>query len=308
MDMFFYHELRRGCREIDLDIRDEQKIGKVIEACERVIHFSELARKEGLLILEEEAEQLDAEDRTQAFLAAQISQILDGTDPKLIEEMGMNQIVVNHACNYDCLIFLLYHKGTLLIQQGINPRLTESYLLSLIPDFIAAKVRKRSKELHLQREKERKEELERLCEDNEKMNKSDYSIVNQTAVTLLELSNKEIQRILRETESTDWTIAMTVLPGKARKRIFDNLSQRLGVLIAEDMELIGVIRRKDAEAVCVKIMKKVIALSVSGEIASHDFSLLQLVIDLYETAQKENQKLRNQYKELYRLLEQIYQT
>ena len=306
MNTFFINELRRCCDEIKKAGEDLEKVQEVMKAYERVIHFSKLARREGLLALEEAAENLDFSDKTQAFLGYGISLIVDGTEPELVEEMGINQIAIKNASDYECLIFLLYHKAVLLIQSGVNPRIMEQYLMSLVPDFISEKMKIKNNDALQKKEEKKKDKIALLCKDDVEIDKKDHSIVNQTTLTLLELSDMEIQRLLRETENVDLLYLMKVLPGNGRKRIFDNLSERLGVMIAEEMDFIGSIRMKDGEAVCVNVMKKVIALEVSGEIRTHDFSILQLVIDMYDSAQKENQELRKKYKELHEMLERIY--
>ena len=65
---------------------------------------------------------------------------------------------------------------------------------------------------------------------------------------------------------------------------------------------------KDVEEACVTIMKTVIKLEERGEIVSHDFAILKVVIDMYETAQKENNELKEKYKELHEMIDQIYQS
>jgi len=39
-----------------------------------------------------------------------------------------------------------------------------------------------------------------------------------------------------------------------------------------------------------------------------DFAILKVVIDMYETAQKENNELKEKYKELHEMIDQIYQS
>ena len=127
-------------------------------------------------------------------------------------------------------------------------------------------------------------------------------------MTLLELSAQEMQRFLRDIDNTDLTLAMKGLPGKARAWIFDNVSNRLGIMLAEDMKYMGPVRMKDVEEVCVNIMKIVIKLEDRGEIMPRDFAILKVVIDMYETAQKQNKELKERYKELHKIIEQIYQS
>ena len=54
-----------------------------------------------------------------------------------------------------------------------------------------------------------------------------------------------IQMILRDVDNCDLAIAMKGLSGKSRERIFNNLSERLAVMIAEDLDYMGPVRVKD---------------------------------------------------------------
>lgn len=186
----------------------------------------------------------------------------------------------------------------------------EEFLLSMLPCPVRSDVAderdKIRKEIENKKVKKREEQILLLCKDKEPLDLKEHSMINQTVIILLELSDKEIQRLLRDTDSQELAVGMKVLPGKARAKIFRNLSKRLGELIAEDMEYMGPVRRKDGESACAKMMKRVIALEHRAEICPHDFSLLQLILDMYDSAEKENKELREKYRDLYRMLEQIY--
>ena len=140
-------------------------------------------------------------------------------------------------------------------------------------------------------------------------NEKDHSIVNQTAMTLIKLSDREMQRLLHDLDNNDSIIAMKGLPGKARARIFDNVSTNLRILFTKDMEYMGPVRMKDVEEACVVILKTVIKLEEQAEIAgfaSQDLAILKVVIDMYETGQKEDNELKEKYKELHEMIDRIY--
>ena len=301
MNNTFYNELRRCCNEMYSDRENSEKISKVIEAYDRAILFSDIARKEGLLALEEASEGLDLNDVTQEFLLQSIMLVVDGTDPELVAEIGMNRIVANSFSSFEGFVVLMYYKAALMIQSGVNPRVIEEYLKSLMPDFVRKVLSQKDCEKELTK-------ASKEIEDDKEINEKDHSIVNQTAMTLMELSDREMQRLLRDTDNIDSIMVMKGLPGKARTRIFDNVSNRLGIMLAKDMLYMGPVRMKDVEEACVTIMKTVIKLEERGEIVSHDFAILKVVIDMYETAQKENNELKEKYKELHEMIDQIYQS
>ena len=262
MNNTFYNELRRCCNEMYSDRENSEKISKVIEAYDRAIFFSDIARKEGLLALEEASEGLDLNDVTQEFLLQSIMLVVDGTDPELVAEIGMNRIVANGFSSFEGLVVLMYYKAALMIQSGVNPRVIEEYLKSLMPDFVRKVLSQKDCEKELTKASKEieddKELILSLCKDDKEINEKDHSIVNQTAMTLMELSDREMQRLLRDTDNIDSIMVMKGLPGKARARIFDNVSNRLGIMLAKDMLYMGPVRMKDVEEACVTIMKTVI--------------------------------------------------
>ena len=58
--------------------------------------------------------------------------VVDGTDPELVAEIGMNRIVANGFSSFEGLVALMYYKAALMIQSGVNPCVIEEYLKSLI--------------------------------------------------------------------------------------------------------------------------------------------------------------------------------
>lgn len=312
MNNIFYNELRRCCNEMYGDRDNSEKISKVNEAYDRAILFSNTARKEGLLALEEASKGLDLDDVTQEFLFQSIMLVVDGTDPELVAESGMNKIIANGFSSFEGLVVLMYYKAALMIQSGVNPRIIKEYLQSLMPDFVRQALSQKIREGELAKASKEieddKEWMLSLCKDDREINEKDHSLVNQTAMTLMELSDREMQSLLRDTDNNELIMAMKGLPGKARSRIFDNVSTNLGILLAKDLVYMGPVRMKDVEKACVTMMKTVIKLEERGEIVSHDFAIMKVVIDMYETAQKENNELKERYKELHEMIDQIYQS
>ena len=310
MNYIFMNELKNKCSEIAADSENSAGIDKVIEAYDRVMQLQNLARKEGLLALEAAIEPLDMNDQTQAYLFKMITMVVDGTDPELLAEIGINTCISRGLTSYDGLIMLMYYRGACMIQCGENPRVIEWYLKSLLPDTSLTKLEKKACEGALSyalKEAEDDESLLRyMTEDGKEIDEKDHSITGQTAQTLCMLSDIDMQRLLRDTDNFDLVIAMKGLPGVTRKHVFKNMSRRLAVMIAQDMEAAGPVRMKDVEEACVKIMKRIIRLENIGEIQPYDLSMLQLVIDMYDSAEQENRMLKDKYRELKKMLDRIY--
>lgn len=310
MDTVFYQQLERICSEISGDTGNTTMIAKVANAYELLLSLLNTARQEGLLALEEAGESLDTAETTQCFLQRQIMLIVDGTDPQYVARIGMNSIVCNKFSSYEGLIILMYYKATCMIQCGEHPYMVQAFLLSMLPAFIQQAVQERKEENVLSKvsskEEEGKKMISDLCKDEREVDSKDLSIINQTSLTILALSDRELQRLLREIENNSLTLAMKGFPGNVRKRIFDNVSGRLGTLLAEDMMYMGPVRRKDVEECCFAILKTTISLEEQGELANHDFTITKVVVRLYENAKRENRELQDKYKELKELIDQIY--
>lgn len=307
MNTIFYNELQEKCREIQKDRNHTAMIMKVLDAYDRVMAFQKVAKKEGLLALEEACENLDSSDNTQAYFQRLIILVLDGMEPKMLQEIGMNMMIANGYTSYDGLICLMYYKTGMMIQSGENPFIIKQFMKSMLPEFILYALEKRESEAAFSKNQEEELALVKsLCENEKEMNKKEFSIINQTTMMLLVLSDKEMQRLLREIENSDVVVAMKGLPGKARACFFDNFSQRLGCMIANDIVNMGPVRLHDVEEACVTIMKTAILLEDKGELGSHDFTTMKIVIDMYESAQKENQELKETYKDLKELVDKIY--
>lgn len=310
MNTLFYRELQRVCDEILRDKDNTTMRDKVICAYERALSFTEIARREGLLALEEASEELYTTDSTEFFLRQQVLLIVDGTDPQLVAQIGMNRIVSNGYSSYEGLIVLMYYKAASMIQCGEHPYVMQAFLLSMLPAFIQQALQERKEEnvpsKVSAKEEKGKKLISDLCKEEKEIDDKDLSVINQTSLTIRALSDRELQRLLREIENNSLTLAMKGFPGNVRKRIFDNVSGRLGILLAEDMMYMGPVRRKDVEECCSAILKTTISLEEQGELAKHDFTITKVVVSLYENAQRENRELQDKYKELKELIDQVY--
>lgn len=101
-----------------------------------------------------------------------------------------------------------------------------------------------------------------------------YFQIKAADSTIKALSNRDIQRLLRDVENSVLAVAMKGLSGEARKIIFSNLSVRVSVMIAEDMDSIGEIRVKDISSANSEILNNIIDLINAGEIKSFDSEMI----------------------------------
>jgi flagellar motor switch protein FliG len=83
---------------------------------------------------------------------------------------------------------------------------------------------------------------------------------------IAKLSNQAIQRVLKEIENSDLTVALKGATEEVKKAIFSNVSKRLQEMIADDLEVMGPVRVRDVEAAQQKIVNVIRQLEDSGEI------------------------------------------
>ena len=84
---------------------------------------------------------------------------------------------------------------------------------------------------------------------------------------IVNLSAQAIQRVLREIDNRDLSIALKgVLGTPVEKIIMDNISKRLQEMIREDMEVMGPVRVRDVEEAQQKIVSVIRQLDETGEI------------------------------------------
>jgi len=109
----------------------EKEIERV---CLRLIEFSEISRREGILALENHIDQEKVSER--ALLETGIQMAVDGIEKEVIEKYLDSWIEAN--CNnsvsyYDKILASVIKAGVLSIQAGENPRITEYKITTLIP-------------------------------------------------------------------------------------------------------------------------------------------------------------------------------
>lgn len=258
---------------------------RLLEIIDGITHLSNVGRKEGLLALECAA--CDMDKSSQKYMQNLIMLIVDGTDPKLVEEICFMKYMAKGARGYDGLECLMQLVGGLAIQQGENPRVIEEKLLAMVPDEVENIFRKR-------REEEIKSWYEQKTEEID-MSKVEQLYVGELNTEIIELgypelekldclikviSDRSLQRALREIDNADLELALKGMSGEGRHRVFINMSKRLCIMIAEDMEEMGRGRKSDI-----------------GEAAKKIYGIFMRLMDLYEIIPQESDEVYDLYQE-----------
>ncbi|MBO7402884.1 MAG: flagellar motor switch protein FliG [Lachnospiraceae bacterium] len=83
---------------------------------------------------------------------------------------------------------------------------------------------------------------------------------------ILTLDDKSIQRVLREVDNNDLSIALKSSAEEVKEVIFRNMSKRLAEMIREEMDFMGPVRMKDVEEAQQKIVNIIRKLEDASEI------------------------------------------
>lgn len=262
-----HHEIKEVVKKGDVDfIESNEKM--ILRVVEKMVELSKLARKEGLLALEEAVFDIKT-DSEEGIVKQLIMLILDGTESEVVYGVGMSRYYVSLSTDYAALRYLLYLESALSIQLGDNIRILEEKLKSMLPHNLYIDYSKKQLEEELEIKSKKKENLlEKLCECERLWNidESGYYVSKLVDYAVCEMANKDIQRLLRDVDNSELVMAMKGMSGKARKRIFDNLSERLGELVAEDIVNLVQVRAIDIIEAIQKILNKLIRLINVGEL------------------------------------------
>lgn len=83
---------------------------------------------------------------------------------------------------------------------------------------------------------------------------------------LILLDDRSIQRLLKEVETKDLSIALKAASEEVKSKIYANVSERVAIMIKEEMEFLGPMRLSDVEAAQQRIVEAVRKLEEEGQI------------------------------------------
>jgi hypothetical protein len=295
----YYEELRKNCAESTKFTTEQME--KVINAIKNVLKFHAIARKEGLLSLEEECKSLDKEIEEKYF-AELLILVVDGTDSILVREYALSRYFAANFIGHEGILYLIYLKGALMIKAGDHPVVVEQILEAMLPENVRKLyIEKKREEFERFKETEQEDlqkKIDSICSKNCEADEKEHTLLSEASIIFENRTDQVIQRILREVDCNELTVAMKGLSGNACRKIFDNLSKRIAAMVVEDIETMGPVRMKDVDDSVIKILNVVLKLAKAGEIVDDNLVALKVVMDIYNS----DKAARNMYKDRYGML------
>lgn len=162
---------------------------KIEDAYKRVMKLEHIARREGLLALEYEAEFISKEAPLCNQLTEMIELVVGGTDPQVIEELiTIKFFAVHNFTGIDALLYFLYARSMLMIQAGVSPILIEELFHAMIPNEVLTFERER-----MRAEEEKKQ---KIAEWKSVMTEEESGLLCAMSKQLQNLSEEEWKTIV----------------------------------------------------------------------------------------------------------------
>lgn len=119
--------------ELPEEVR-ESNVKRIITTITEILRISRIARREGLLALEEYADNYIVErNAEEIFLKKAVLFIVDGLDPEFVRQILGGSILVCGIGTFQGYLNYLCLEGILAVQAGENPRVIEEKMLAWIP-------------------------------------------------------------------------------------------------------------------------------------------------------------------------------
>jgi chemotaxis protein MotA len=196
---------------------------ELIPLIEELIGFSDKARKQGLLSLEDDLGMVK-----DPFLKMGLQLIIDGTDPELVEEILERIIFFSNATTERVLEYCIMRTGVLGIQTGNNPHVLHHQLYAYIGmEFI---------EEYMSQVDSHPTVRELMVNPN--FIPLDISLEFNHLFT--HMDDLSIQRMLREIDITVLVYALSNSSLECESKILKNISSRAAYMLTEDRQILSI--------------------------------------------------------------------
>ena len=324
MKDIFYYELRKRVeeiRQIEATNSSEEKYHltpqgqMLIDTVDQIISLAWIARKEGLLALEEAICEMDDTDGKK-YLKHLAMLAVDGTDPDIVEEIAFGRYFTSKLTDYAALQYLMMIYGVRSIQNRENPHILGNKMINILPEEIMEEYIRIREEKSAQKDSRPRGVKEvdldmslvnKYCEEDglAELEPGDdyYYVIKMLDDLFITTDDRGIQRLLFDVENQDLTLAMKAISGQAKAAIFRCMSKRLSVMIAEDLEILGSVKLSDAGIACKKVFMVFLKLIEAGEIVFDEDTMIRemATVFLFRQDPSSSSQIRESENKLYTL-------
>ncbi|MGN0169151.1 MAG: FliG C-terminal domain-containing protein [Lachnospiraceae bacterium] len=254
MNEQYFEKLRNIYSSLAETEMDKQKIEEMIYLYDLIMNFCKIGRSEGILEMEAVAESLTGSG-CKAFLRQMILQVVNGTEPERLEEIGLVTIFSGGYEAFESLQCLMCLRGVLLIQEGQSPYCLETVLKAyfnkkVLTEYEERKLRERENRKAVVRS--RIDDLKKSCDESY----FDIPFRIRLSEMIMTLDDNKVQDCYYIINRTEWARAFRALSGEAAERILMNISVDEADYLMEEVEHYSV-RMPFAEEECEHIFKSI---------------------------------------------------
>ncbi|MCL1989125.1 MAG: hypothetical protein FWG64_14310 [Firmicutes bacterium] len=233
--------------------RKEDK-AECIPVIDEIMRLADVARREGVLSLEDEGEKLEI-----PLLKAGIRLVVDGTDPELVQSILETNILTTGKTGAELLTQIIVCNGVLSIQSGENPTILLTKMFAFLGedymDVLSEKL-----------DAYQKEQMLSLNDHTIHMPVTASAVSTPFEEILHQMGNRDIQLVLRELETRIIALALKGASPALREYVLDNHSPRTANNVLLLMEALGPALVADVENAQNAVLETVKRLEDSGEI------------------------------------------
>lgn len=217
----------------------------LVEAVSDIMELWNFVREAGLLALEEAVQDVEPD-----FLKRLILLLVNAPDSETMTEIATNEYWVRGSDGVQAMVDYMYIRGVIGIRNGESREILWEVLQSLVPSGKRIRLDEWKKESEKQYWEEVRETFSRTApsHDNAKILKA----VRDLTEILGKLSDRQIQRLVRDVDSDDLAVCVYGCDDRMRQRIRDNLSERYADVMMEK-----VVRRRSVseEEMCESVSR-----------------------------------------------------
>lgn len=224
----------------------EEPYERFFDMIHLMLELNKIARKEGLLALEEAVGKLPPETIFYKDVQSSLTFVVDGIDSEDVTELLTSRYFAKNLQGDDAMLYFLMISAVIRIQSGTPQHLLEFLLVVCLPDGAAEQYETYKKQFP---QESKPTPREHLLASSPNFEKGGILIVKELLEEKIEQADVEIlKKVIKERGENDIPIALKGLSIPAKKKLFSALPVHKADELAEECEFMGPVRAIDVMA------------------------------------------------------------
>lgn len=279
----FYNELKNASKDIALRKGKARTSGNkaLLDTYRQIIDIAFVVRREGLPVLEAFTHKI--EDKS---IAAMIMYAIDGTSNEILEDICWSKYFASELEGYDALIYMLWLKGILSMQEGENPIVISERLKAMLPPDMSDK----ADEIYAESQQKAMlpyggavdmDTVNRLMDEtaSPEPGTEGHLLMRISSHIFNDILDDDAVRTLSETiDRKTFATAFRIFDSRTRQKFFNNMPEDAAITSAGDIEYMGPLLKKHVTEAVYEIFGEAWRLMAEGQIKG-DPTLLKVILE-----------------------------